>query len=136
MKKLLLISFVALLLNVKAQTGKTLQGKITEATIFLNGATITELVNFQIRKGNMLLVVDNLPSDINPSRVTALLPEGAELLSISSEIMKYDDVLKQPDVKVVDDSIALLQNQSILLIMENYLWESHSLLLHHWENNQ
>ncbi|MES2616640.1 MAG: DUF4139 domain-containing protein [Bacteroidota bacterium] len=112
MKKLLIIVLGALFLNVKAQTGKTLQGKITEATIFLNGATITELVNFQIKKGNMLLVVDNLPSDINPSRVTALLPEGAELLSISSETILHEDFIKHPDIKIIYDSMLLLENQS------------------------
>lgn len=90
---------------------QSVNGKITDITVFLNGATITENVSTSMRKGNMNIIVTGLPYDINATRIGAQLPDGVNLLSISADVLPYEQVVLLPECAKFTDTLKLLENQ-------------------------
>ena len=68
--------------HLQAQETKTTKGNIDEVTVFLNGTTISETVNVFLPKGNSWVEVENIPSNIDATRISAQCPNNLNLLSI------------------------------------------------------
>src|SRR5690606_24843947 len=110
-KSAIFLGIFSLSLNLQAQEIKSANGNIDEVTVFLNGATITETVNVYLTKGNHWIEVNQIPSNIDASRISAQCPSNLNLLGIQYGYKDYNELQNHPSMTVLTDSINLINNQ-------------------------
>ncbi|OFY63740.1 MAG: hypothetical protein A3H98_06610 [Bacteroidetes bacterium RIFCSPLOWO2_02_FULL_36_8] len=81
--------FLTLLLSATAFANTdTLQtkSKITDVTVFFSGAQITRNAHLQTTKGKHLLILNQLPSEINPQSIQVAGIENCVILSVKHQL--------------------------------------------------
>jgi hypothetical protein len=88
MKKIFLILLI--LLSTKAYCvidTLYLTSKITDVTVFFNGAQVSRQVDLKSQKGKHFLVVDYLPGEINPQSIQVNKIANCVILSVKHEVI-------------------------------------------------
>lgn len=110
-KAILLISiFVSIqLFGVEIDTLK-ISSKITNVTVFFDGAQITRNIKLNLKPGKHLIVLDKLPQELNPNSIQVLNNGNGELQSVKHQldypkddnaiIIKYDAIVKGKKVEI------------------------------------
>lgn len=108
----------------------TLSTKLTEATVFLNGAQLTRTAAFSYVTGMQTFVITDLPQNINPSSIQVTGKGEYTLLSVKHEVNFLKPGISPEKSKVVQDSVKLLERQvqTNKLLIES-LREEQSMLL-------
>jgi uncharacterized protein (TIGR02231 family) len=113
MKKLL-FAFSLIASSVFAQQEKTVDSKITDVIVFLNKAQVTRVLKSQLSAGRTNLVVTGLTSMLDPQSIQ-VSGKGTFVILGTSHQQNYLNELNMPKtLKVLKDSIDLLQKQAIL----------------------
>ena len=99
MKKTFLILLISLLINsLFAQANKQLtaeniidtlktESKITDVTVFLSGAVVTREIDLKANKGKFLLMINNLPQELNSQSIQVNVIEKTKILSVKHQLV-------------------------------------------------
>lgn len=110
---LCLRAFVAILLvlltgSVFAQDLEV-KSKIESVTVFLRGAQVNRKADVPLKKGKNVVYFRGLGDGINPQSIQAAAPQSLLINSVIHEINYLDKEVESPKVKMLQDSLELLQ---------------------------
>lgn len=101
MKKLFLI--LCVFISVKtfgAIDTNIVKSKISDVTVFFNGAQVTRTAEIKLKKGKHLLIFDELPQEINPASIQIAAIEKCKILSVKHQFKGNN--MSEKDQKVLD----------------------------------
>ncbi len=128
MKKIILLGLITastLLLHAQPITVKS---KITDVTVFLQGAQATEEGTVSLKKGDNVLVFSDLARNIDPRSIQAAAPDIVLINSVSHEVNYLKQQKRSPRIQRLRDSLRVvkadaeeLNNAKTVLTQENNL---------------
>ena len=109
MKKAAIIFAILITNNIFCNEIDTLnlESKITDVTIFLNGAQITRQIDMKANKGKYLLIIDNLPQELNPQSIQINAVEKSKILSVKHHLVFPVLNKKEKNELEIEDNIDL-----------------------------
>ncbi len=132
MKPINILSLAAIFLiclSAKSQTDtiKT-TSKITDVTVFLQGAEVKRDVNINAAKGRHILLIEGLPKSLDPDRIQALRINGLEILSVNSQTRNPDNSKfkaakdkQENKIKTIEDAIRVKREKRAVLATQETL---------------
>lgn len=110
MKNTLLILTLLITVNLYSNGIDTLtvNSKIKDVTVFFDGAQISREVKINVLKGKHLLVLEQLPAEINPQSIQIENNQKGEILSVKHELTYPDEeskIAKQYEKKIKQQEI-------------------------------
>ena len=113
MKKLitLLLSTIIVMQLFAIDDPKPLNTKIKEITVYLNGATITRTGSLSIPSGNSLVVIKNLPQNLNPQSIQVNGKGDFTILSVVHQINYLKEQEKTKEIIAYEDTLEKLSDQ-------------------------
>ena len=111
MKKIVVSMLVILFANLSYCNIDTVQtkSKITDVTVFFNGAQITRKADLKIGKGNYLFLFDRLPQEMNPQSIQIMGLDHCKILSVKHQLNYQNENKKGNDEIVIQGKIDKLQ---------------------------
>lgn len=85
--------------------------KLTEATVFLNGAQLTRTASFGYVAGQQTFIISDLPQNINASSIQVTGKGDYTLLSVKHSVNFLKPGISPEKTKILQDSIKLLERQ-------------------------
>lgn len=88
--------------------------KVKAATVYFNAAELSQTANATLPAGASEIVIKNVAVNLNESSVQIGAPAGVTVLSVqftNDYISEYEIDTKSPSLKIVRDSIALVQKE-------------------------
>jgi len=115
MKKLfsLLLIFIFILPGLKAQDikEKKIKTSINSATVYLTGAELIRQKKITLSPGKTRIIFEDLSPKIDSKSIRITTGEKVDLLGISSKINYLTKKEDLPEIKVLKDSLKLIQKQ-------------------------
>jgi uncharacterized protein (TIGR02231 family) len=112
MKKIILFCLLSSSF-MQAQKPVFTTAKVTAATVYFNGAEISQSATALLPKGSSEIVVKNVADYLNESTVRIGAPEGLTVLSVQftrDYISEYEPDETSPAIKKVRDSIKIVES--------------------------
>lgn len=111
-----IVSFIPLFISVIVfgQNEKAVDSKISEVTVFLNKAQVTRDANTRLESGKTSLVLTGLTSQLDPESIQVAGKGSFVILGINHRQNYLSDLNFPKSLKVLKDSIELLQKQVVL----------------------
>jgi uncharacterized protein (TIGR02231 family) len=111
MKKILPLLFLSslALLSAAQLLPKRLDSKVSDVTVYLNGAQITEVVNLPLKEGENAFKISDLTMYMDPNSIQISGSDAFTILSARHEINHLSDHSSHPRVKILKDSLEDLQ---------------------------
>jgi len=106
--------FFAMLLSVLvtfADDEKPLPTTISNVTVFLSGAQVERTGTLYLNAGNYDIVMEDLPTSINPNTIQVTGKGNLTVLSVENRINYLKSQIKPKNVLMLEDSLELLRNQ-------------------------
>ncbi len=106
------VSFVAL--TIHAQKPIFTTAKMKSATVYFNGAELTQTASVALPKGNCELVIKNVADDLNENTINIGVPAHVTVMSVQftdDYLSEYEVDENSPDIKKVKDSIELVKKE-------------------------
>ena len=101
-------------INTFGQTEKPVESRIDEVTVFLNKAQVTREVKIRLETGKTNLILTGLTSQLDPQSVQVVGKGSFIILGISHQQNFLHELNMPKNLKVLKDSIELLQKQGLL----------------------
>ncbi len=115
MKKIIVSSILILIsATVFGQIEKQVDSKIVEVTVFLNKAQVTRELKTRLEAGKTSLVLKGLTSQLDPQSIQATGKGNFIILGISQQQNYLIDLNMPKALRLLKDSIDLLQKQVVL----------------------
>ncbi len=113
MKKWVFVLFLFLSISVFSQTEHQIlfQSKISNITVFIDGAELTESYDLNLVKGRNLVVVKNVSNKLMSNTIRVITENTVNVLSISSKIDYLQQESEKPRIKILKDSLLLVNRQ-------------------------
>ena len=112
MKKLMLLSVVAFAMVSTMSLAQTpQQAKVKSATVFLNGAQLTQTVSLPLQKGDNEVIIENLSPAINQNSLQVKLGAGVVVSSYEYSIDYLSADKQSRSVKPIADSLKIAQSK-------------------------
>lgn len=107
MKNLITISLIIILKqNSFAQlVAKRVESKVTDVTVYLNGAQITEIANLSLKEGESAFKITDLTMYMDANSIQISGGDAFTILSARHEINHLSDQSSHPRIKVLKDSL-------------------------------
>ncbi len=111
-----IVSFILLFTSiiVFGQNEKAVDSKISEVTVFLNKAQVTRDANTRLEAGKVSLVLTGLTSQLDPESIQVAGKGSFVILGINHRQNYLSELNFPKSLKVLKDSIELLQKQVVL----------------------
>lgn len=109
-----LLLFLLINLAGYAQKPVFTNANVKAATVYYNGAELTQQVNFNLPSGSSELVVSNVADNIDESSVRVAAPQSVTILSVQftrNYVNEYEADENPPALKKVRDSINILEKE-------------------------
>lgn len=128
MKKSILVGLLSLwtCLQVSAQDPIIAKSQITDVTVFLSGAQVSEEATVSLKTGENILLFAGLAKNIDPRSIQAVAPEIVLINSVRHEVNYLKEQVNSPRVQRLQDSLKLIQvkledlnNEKSVLTQEN-----------------
>lgn len=114
-------------------TAKTLTTKITDVTVFMTGAQVTENGSIQLKEGENIFRITDLTAYLDPNSIQVEGNAGYTIMSVRHQINYTLDQSSSPMVKAVNDSLEEARfKQQELIGLKNVVIQEKTLL----ENNR
>lgn len=97
-----------------AEESVEVTSQINEVTVFLRGAQVTRYAKVPLQKGNMLLSFRGLPLNLNPQSVQVKGEGNFTILSIMHQVNYLAGQRKTAQVKQLQDSLNIYEDQLAL----------------------
>jgi len=101
-------------INTFGQTEKPVESRIDEVTVFLNKAQVTREVKTRLETGKTNLILSGLTSQLDPQSIQVVGKGSFIILGISHQQNFLHELNMPKNLKVLKDSIELLQKQVLL----------------------
>jgi len=112
-----------------SQQRKSLDGRITDVTVFLRGAQVTIQGEATLKQGENSIVISDLPLDMDANSVQVEGNSAYTILSVRHQINHLADGRKTPRVKALTDSLEDAQfKQKEMAALRNVLHQEKALL--------
>jgi uncharacterized protein (TIGR02231 family) len=111
--KFLILILMAISYCGWSQVEKTVDSKITGVTVFLNKAQVTRQIKTRVDVGKSNLILFGLTSQLDPQSIQVSGKGNFVILGINHEQNYLNDLNMPKSVKVLKDSLELLQRQLI-----------------------
>ncbi|MPM02439.1 hypothetical protein SDC9_48688 [bioreactor metagenome] len=111
MKTILLFTLLLSAIAVFADDEKVLTTNISNVTVFLSGAQVERTGTIYMNAGNYDVVIQDLPTTINPNTIQVSGKGNITVLSVESRINYLKSQIKPKVVLVLEDSLELLRGQ-------------------------
>lgn len=116
MKYISLFSLVFIgVLNIKAADQTEVQSQITDVTVYLKGAQVTREASVSIPRGESSLIFAGLPQNVDPQSIQASGEGNFIILSLQHRINYLASQRKTPEVKMLEDSIRIYEDDLAFL---------------------
>ncbi len=104
---------VCTIISAKAQTAeKTLNSKVTEVTVYMQGALLVETVNTQVSAGKQVLVFRNIPAGVDPAKIHVNVSNSnVKLLAVTHRLPGRFDASDDVQLRRYDDSLRAIQDE-------------------------
>ncbi len=79
--------------------------KVTSAVVYLNGATLTQSVNVNFKKGNNQIVLTDLATGIDEKTITVKVKGGVQVLAVNKMLNHIRKGKREKEVKALQDSL-------------------------------
>ena len=118
MKRLLTLSFtgICFLASAFAAAPQELNSKITDVTVYLQGARISREARVNIPKGTAVLAFRELPENIDAQSIQVKGEGNFVILSIVHQVNYLEGQQKTAQVKMLEDSLQIYEEQFALVI--------------------
>ncbi len=109
MKNLLLALSLFIAVSTIAQVPDTItkDSEIKNATIFFTGAQITRTTKIDLKEGKHVILLTDLPIEINPNSVQVKGIDDCKILSVKHDIKHKQKDKDNPKIKQIEDDIEL-----------------------------
>lgn len=103
----ILTALSIMLLAIKAYPSDSLivDSKIKDVTVFLNGAQINRVAKLKLNAGKHHLVIDKLPSELNPQSIKVVGLKDCKILSVKHQVVYPNQKTKGETQNVLEDEI-------------------------------
>lgn len=118
MKKLSIVLLVLLSQNLFAQE-KRIQSEIESVKIYTQGAEVLRKAKTTLNKGNTLIIVENISSDIQTASIQIYNQSNIEILSINHAVNHNKTIEKNARITELEDSMKQVSNKIALLRIDN-----------------
>lgn len=126
---LLHTAFLCGVFQVNAQQRKALEGRITDVTVFLQGAQITIQGEASLKAGENAVLLTDLPLEMDPNSVQVEGNPSYTILSVRHQVNHLNDGRRTPRIKALSDSLEDAQfKQKELTALRNVLNQEKALL--------
>lgn len=116
MKNLLSFLFIIIpFCSLWAEEPKEVSSSVTDVTVYLRGAQVTREANVSLPKGSSTLIFRELPVNINPQSIQLKGEGNFIILSIAHQINYLSQGKKSREVKMLQDSLKIYEDQFALL---------------------
>ncbi len=107
MNKLILsaIMIVATIANYAQTAAKVIDTKITDATVFMSGAQVTESGSLQVKEGENQIRITDLTLYLDPNSIQVEGNSNYTIMSVRHQVNYLVDQNSNPKVKVLQDSL-------------------------------
>ena len=107
MNKLFFTAAACLLLvtGYSQSTAKSLSTKITDVTVFMSGAQITENGSVQLKEGENQIKITDLTLNLDPNSITVEGSNAYTILSVKHQVNYLQDISTNPKLKALQDSL-------------------------------
>jgi uncharacterized protein (TIGR02231 family) len=117
MKKLSIALLILLSQNLFAQE-KRIQSEIESVKIYTQGAEVLRKAKTNLNKGNTLIIVENISSDIQTASIQIYNQSNIEILSINHAVNHNKTIEKNGRITELEDSMKQVSNKIALLRIE------------------
>jgi len=111
MKIIFFLTLFLSILSVFADDEKVLTTNISNVTVFLSGAQVERTGNMYLNAGNYDIVIQDLPTSINPNTIQVTGKGNVTVLSVENRINYLKSQQKPKSIMILEDSLDLLRNQ-------------------------
>ena len=113
MKKLtiLLVNILIVFQLFAIDDPKPLKTSIKDITVYLSGATISRTGSLSLPSGNSMVVIKDLPQDLNPQSIQVNGKGEFTILSVVHQINYLKEQEKTKEILVLEDSLEILYDQ-------------------------
>ncbi len=128
MKKSIFIFCLSLwtCVQLRAQDPIIAKSTITDVTVFLSGAQVSEEATVALKAGDNILLFSGMAKSIDPRSIQAVAPEIVLINSVRHEVNYLQQQVNSPRVQRMQDSLKLIQekmevlgNEKLVLNTEN-----------------
>ena len=102
---LLLLLTVFALAPIHAQQRKLVDSRITDVTVFLSGAQVTHQGDFNLKAGENIFTISNLPLYMDPNSVQVEGNSAYTILSVRHQVNYLTDQRRNPRSAAIQDSL-------------------------------
>ncbi len=120
MKKSIFIFFLSLWTCVQLQAQDPIIAKstITDVTVYLSGAQVSEEATVALKAGDNILLFSGMAKSIDPRSIQAVAPEIVLINSVRHEVNYLKEQVNSPRVQRLQDSLKLIQERQEVLANE------------------
>ena len=114
MKKLFIILASLISINVFSNNNidtLKVKSKITNVTVFYNGAQITRNVEIKAKKGKHIVIIDSLTNEVNPQSIQVNGIEKCVILSVKHQLIYPNENRKTKEERSIEDKIEQEKNK-------------------------
>jgi uncharacterized protein (TIGR02231 family) len=132
MKKTIMMLLLLIIFNYvfAGEKEKIVKSEIKEVTIFLNGAQITRTGESYLNQGTTYILFQNLSPYINPTTIQVKGEGNFTILSVRTQLNYLNSIAVSNEVKQINDSIELLQDDfNLLQSMQNVYSEEEAMII-------
>lgn len=126
---LVLCAWAATLARAQEPTPLTAKSQITDVTVFLTGAQVSEEATFSIQKGDNIVVFEGLAKNIDPRSIQAAAPDIVLINSVRHEVNYMREQVQGPRITRLQDSLRILQERQEVLNNERTVLSQESQLV-------
>lgn len=107
----------------------TLESKITDVTVFFNGAQVERSINLKQLKGKHVLVVDHLTQELNPSTIQVKGIQNVNIISVKHQLNYQGQANKSKGILDIKHEIELEERKIKDVKNQMYVFELEERLL-------
>jgi uncharacterized protein (TIGR02231 family) len=99
------IGMLCAALVMAQQEAKTIEPKITDVTVFMSGAQVSQTGNVSLKEGENQIRIAELPAQLDPNSIRVEGNEAFTILGVRHQINYMTDAAQTPRHKVLEDSL-------------------------------
>ncbi len=110
-KNIIIFLLLVTSVNLFAVDTTFVKSKITDVTVFFNGAQITRNAEIKLSKGKHIIIFDELPQELYPASIQISTNEKCKILSVKHQLKNQSSFLKGQTEKDIDAKIKQIEQK-------------------------
>ncbi len=107
----------------------SVESKIDEVTVYLDGAQIRSVQTTRLTKGQNILTIKGLPSSLEDRSIQLTMPSGVDIVSVSTSTQTLPLQTVAPQTRRWNDTLSTLKQRLDLLTNQVHAYETEKKLL-------